>query len=230
MNKPRLNPYTQAITNCLSQFKDQESEPELDENTSQFLANMIQGRFLQYLVSRICDYYKITDSELEKKLLLVMMNILRDKFFAVFREKIKEKPEIVYKIARTITNNEKPNKPLNNIRTDALYSNICKKYFEYQDFNIILRWINTNPEVEKIVFLSQVQKYIHDTSLIKALRSILQHDKDGIVPIVFNRYLRKNKIGRLHDIVKSGEWKLEAAFVEESTSRMIAWRNYMGKL
>ncbi len=230
MNAVKLNPYTQALSNCLSQFDGKDEVPELDESTSQFLANMIQGRFLQYLVTRICDYYEITDKALEKKLLMAMMNILRDKFFAVFREKVKEKPEIVYKVARKITTNETSGKPLSSIRTDALYGNICKKYFEYQNFNIILQWVNTNPEVEKIVFLSQVQKRIHDSNLIKALHYIIQNDKYGIAPIVFNRYLNKNKIDRLDNLVKTGEWELEAAFVEDSSAKMITWRNYMSHL
>ncbi len=230
MNAVKLNPYTQALANCLSQFDENDELPELDESTSQFLANMIQGRFLQYLVTRICDFYKITDKALEKKLLLAMMNILRDKFFAVFREKVKAKPEIVYKIARKITKNETSGKPLSGIRTDALYSTICKKYFEYQNFNIILRWVNTNPEVEKIIFLSQVQKRVHDSGLIKALHYIIQTDKYGIAPAVFNRYLKKDKIERLDNIVKSGDWEIEAAFVEESSAKMITWRNYMSQL
>lgn len=230
MDSVKLNPYTQAMVNCLQQFEDTDEVPELDESTSQFLANMVQGRFLQYLVTRMCQHYQITDKALEKKLIMVMMTILSDKFFAVFREKIKANPDIVYKIARKITGMELANRTNNQRRQDALYRNICRKYFQYQNFGIILQWINTDPEVEKIVFLSQVQKRIQDSGLIKALYYILQNDKYGTAPTVFNRYLNKNKVERLSSVVKTGDWKIEASFVEQESARMIAWRKYMSAM
>jgi len=230
MNSGKLNPYTQAMVNCLQQFEDNDEVPELDESTSQFLANMVQGRFLQYLVNRICELYEITDKKLEKKLIMVLMTILSSKFFAVFREKVRAKPEIVYMVARKITSSETSGKSNNAARTDALYRNICKKYFEYQNFNVILTWINTNPEVEKIIFLSRVQRRIQDAGLIKALRYIIRNDKDGIAPAVFNRYLQKNKLQRLTSMVQTGDWKIEAAFVQQESTKMIAWRNYMAQL
>ena len=226
---PSVNPYTKAMWNCLQQFDDIVEVPELDDTTSQFLANMIQGRFLQYLVARMCNHYQITESDLEKQLLMTLLTILSDKFFVVFREKVKAKPEIVFIIAKKITTNEISGK-VSEHRTDALYHGICKRYFEYQNFGIILRWINTNPEVEKIVFLSQVRKRIQDSSLIKALFYIIQNDEDGIAPTLFNRYLNKNKIERLTNIVKTGEWQMEAEYIAESSAKAITWRKYVAAL
>ena len=88
MQAKNLNPYTQAIWNCLQQFQGVEGVPELDEKTSQFLANMVQGRFLQYLVTRMCEYYSIQDKDLEKQLSMVLMTILGNKFFNVFKRMI----------------------------------------------------------------------------------------------------------------------------------------------
>ncbi len=223
-----LNPYTKAMLNCLEQFNGAEI-PKLDESNSQFLANMIQGRFLQYLASRICKNYKITDKDLEKKLTIALMRILSDKFFAVFREKVKENPEIVYILAKKISSNEICCSQ-DSARIDALFRGISRRFFKYQNFQIILQWIDTNPEIERIVFISRIQKRIKDSSLLKALMYIVQNDKDGITPSVFNRYLNKNKLERLASLVKSGDWKLEALYVQQLNAKMINWRNYMSTL
>jgi hypothetical protein len=226
MEPPKLNPYTQAMRNCLVQLKEEGEIPRLDETNSQFLANMIQGRFLQYLINMICTTNDITDNELEKQLSMVLMNILSDKFFAVFREKVKKRPEIVYMIAKRITAIEEiysQHKP----RIDALFRGISRHYFEYQNFKIILRWINTNTEVEKIIFLSRVRKKVTDPTLLKTLLYILQSDKVGIVPTVFTRYLMKNKIERLSSLIRTGDWKIEAAFVQQKMTGLINWRRYV---
>ena len=226
MPLPKLNPYTQAMKNCLLQLKEDGEPPVLDETNSQFLANMIQGRFLQYLVNMICNANDITDKDLEKQLSIVLMNILSDKFFAVFREKVKQNPGIVYKIAKKITSIEElhaKHKP----RIDALFRGISRHYFEYRNFSIILRWIMTNTEVEKIIFLSRIQNKITDPTLLKVLIYIIQNDKEGIAPTVFNRYLMKNKIERLNSLVKTGDWKIEAAFVQQKMASMINWRQYV---
>lgn len=224
-----LNPYTKAMLNCLQQFPEQEEPPELDDANSQFLTNMIQGRFLQYLANRICKKYSITDKNLEKQLSITLMQILSDKFFAVFREKVKETPEIVFTIAQKITSNEICCAE-NSARIDAMFRSISKRYFKYQNLQLIMEWIDTNPEVERIVFISRIQKRIKDSSLLKALMHIVQNDKDGITPMVFNRYLRKNKLERLKGLVKSGDWRIEAMFVQQANAKMINWRNYMSSL
>jgi len=229
MKPDKLNPYTQAMVNCLQPFTEKGESTELDKTTSQFLANMIQGRFLQYMVTRICQRYEVTSKDLQKQLNMVMMTLLSDKFFAVFREKVIKKPEIVLKIARKITSTEMQH-GYNSIRIDALYRGISRHYFDYLNFKIITRWINTNPDVEKIIFLSRIEKLINDTSLIKALVYILQNDKHGIVPTVFNRYLKKNKLERLSNLVRSGDWRIEASYIQKQSSKMINWREYMKSL
>ena len=225
----KLNPYTKAMLNCLQQFSEEKDVPELDDFISQFLANMIQGRFLQYLANRICKNYDITDKELEKKLTISLMGILCDKFFAVFRGIVKESPEIVYILAKKITSSEICCFD-NQAKIDALFRNISKRYFKYQNLRIILQWIDTNPEIERIVFLSRIQKLVKDSSLLKALNYIVQNDKDGITPSVFNRYLNKNKLERLKNLVKSGDWQIEAMYVQQLNAKMINWRNYMNTI
>ena len=226
MDANTLNPYTQAIQNCLRQFRHGEGEPELDEPTCQFLANMIQGRFIQYLVSRLCRQYEISDKELENRLIMTLMTILSDTFFAVFREKVDRNRSIVFKIAKRIVSSETTEKSSFQ-KTDALFRWISKKYFEYQNFEIILKWIHTNSEVEKVIFFSNMQKKIKDPNLTKALQYIVQNDRDGIAPEIFNRYLLKNKIERLHSLIKTGDWRIEAEYVQEQSAKMISWRRYM---
>ncbi len=229
MEAAQLNPYTKAMLNCLQQFEGYDGTPELDDTNSQFLANMIQGRFLQYLAGRICKNNDITDKDLDKRLTMSLTRILSDKFFAVFREKVKEKPEIVYLLAKKITEYE-INRKDDSRKLDVFFRNISKEYFKYQNFKIIMRWIDTNPEIERIIFLSKVQKRVKDSSLVKALMYIVQNDKDGITPSVFNRYLNKNRLDRLKSIVKNGDWQIEALYVQQQNAKLINWRNYMNSI
>ena len=229
MTQATINPYTQAILNCLEQFKDMETEPDLDEPTCQFLTNMIQGRFVKYLATRMAEFYEIDDQDLENKLMMTLMSILSNKFFSVFREKVNRNRNIVYKIAKRIVYSETQGE-INPHASDRLYIWISRKYFDYMNFDIILKWISTNSEIEKIIFLSNINKKITNRSLIKALHYIIQSDDDGITPIIFGRYLFKNKIDRLNDIIRTGEWRLEAGDVQGRYAKLITWRQYMDKI
>ena len=229
MQTVQLNPYTQAMKNCLEQYPDSDEIPDLDETNSQFLANMIQGRFLQYLVTRICIHFEIASKELEKQLSMTMMKLLSDKLFAVFREKVRRKPNIVYEVARKITKFELEHGS-KVIRINSLFRDISRSYFEYQNLRTIMRWIFSNPEIEKTVFLSRIESKITDPALIRTLNYIVQNDRYGIAPVVFNRYLTKNKIERLSSIVKNGDWKIEASFVQNQSAKLINWREYMESL
>jgi len=226
MQPIKLNPYTQAMKNCLEQYPDSDDIPELDETNSQFLANMIQGRFLQYLVTRICIHFNINNKGVEKQLSMTMMNLLSDKLFAVFREKVRRNPNMVYEVARKITKFELAHSD-KEISINDLFQDISLAYFEYQNLRTIMRWIFDNPEIEKTVFLSRIESQISDPSLVRTLTYIIQNDKHGIAPAIFNRYLNKNKIERLSNIVKNGDWKIEAAFVQTQSAKLINWREYM---
>ena len=227
MKQTKLNPYTQAMVNCLAQFTT--TPQTLDANNAQFLANMIQGRFLQFLVNRLVLEHQIDSKELEKKISLVCMQLLGDKFFAVFREKIKAKPEIVYELAKMITDYEQSDK-VSPGRTNRLYLIITKTYFAYEDFSVIFSWIQINPEVERLLFLAKVEKEIADPAIIRALTHITDRDPEGIVPKIFERYLKKNKLERMINLVKTGDWRLEAEYVQRQEARWIAWRSYVDQL
>ena len=229
MTQPTIDPYTQAMLNCLEQFKDMDTDPDLDEPTCQFLTNMIQGRFVKYLATRMSQFHEFEDQDLENKLMMTLMSIFSNKFFSVFREKVNRNRNIVYKIAKRIVHSETV-REVSPRATDRLYIWISRKYFDYMNFDLILKWISTNSEIEKIVFLSAINKKITNPSLVKALHYIIQSDHDGITPIIFGRYLYKNKIDRLNDIIRSGEWRLEDGYDQERYAKLITWRQYMDQM
>ncbi len=222
-----LNPYTQAILNCLAQFTEEPTE--LDAKNAQFLANMIQGRFLQYLVNRLINHYKIHSSKIEKKLTMVFMSLLSDKFFNVFRERVKAEPRIVYEIAKAIAKHDSGAQKSKS-KADWLYLMICKRYFGYQNFQIIIDWLNTTPEVEKVIFLGQVENSFKDSSLIRAFEYIVDNDKDGITPKLFRRYLDKEKKTRLKNLIESGDWRIEAEFAAKESAHRIALQKYIDQI
>ena len=227
MTAPKLNPYTQAILNCLSQFEEEPTE--LDAKNAQFLANMVQGRFLQYLVQRLLTHYGIDSAKIEKKLTMVFMSLLSDKFFNVFRDRVKAEPFIVYEISKAIAKHES-GKQKSKTKADWLYLMICKRYFGYQNFQIIIDWLNTTPEVERVLFLGQVEKSFTENRLIRAFEYIVDNDKEGITPKLFTRYLEKGKETRLKSLIESGDWRIEAEFYAKENVHRIAWQRYIDQI
>ena len=227
MTAPKLNPYTQAILNCLSQFN--EDPKELDPKNAQFLANMVQGRFLQYLVQRLLAHYQIASAKIEKKLTMVFMSLLCDKFFNVFRDRVKAEPYIVYEISKAIAKHERGGQKSKS-KSDWLYLMICKKYFGYQNFQIIIDWLNTAPEVERVLFLGQAEKSFPDHRLMRAFEYIVDNDKEGITPKLFMRYLDKGKNTRLKSLIESGDWRIEAEFFAKENAHRIAWKRYIDQI
>ncbi|OGG96294.1 MAG: hypothetical protein A2508_01365 [Candidatus Lambdaproteobacteria bacterium RIFOXYD12_FULL_49_8] len=223
----KLNPYTQAIKNCLDGLDP--GNPALDQPTSQFLANMIQGRFVQYLIQRTVTDHEIVGQGMEKELSLVFMTLLTEKFFAVFREKVKARPACVLAIAQKITEIELTH-PDDLAQADQLFAEICRDHFDYRHFDYLLKWLSTRPETERIVFSAQVSQKIADARLSRAIRHILQNDKTGIIPVLFSRYLSKNRLERLASLVFTGDWRIEAGYVEMQYSQTIAWRRFMQQM
>lgn len=223
----KLNPYTQAIKNCLDGLDS--ANPELDQSTAQFLANMIQGRFVQYLITRVATDAGISGRGMEKELSLVFMQLLTDKFFSVFREKVKSDPSVVLVIARKITEAEL-REPDNLDQADILYRNICRRHFDYHYFEYLIKWLASSPEVQRIVFVAQVEEKVPQPKVQRAIRHILGQDKTGVIPPLFARYMNKNRMERLAGLVKTGDWRLEAAFLEREAAPLIAWRQFMAEI
>ncbi|MGK0288601.1 MAG: hypothetical protein ACI86H_000010 [bacterium] len=219
-----INPYTRAMQNCLNDFSPESDLPAVVERNTQFLANMIQGRFLQHLASSIRDYYNIEDIELEKQLTLALMNILSERFFGVFREKIKANSKIVFLLAKRITRTEfAPKRDYDTIR--KLYLGICRRYFDYKNIEMMITWIQQKPEIQKVIFSSHLQKLISNPRDLKILQNILLEDNEGVVPLIFSRYLSKNKHDRLINLVETGEWKIEAEFVLQNRKKLEATKS-----
>lgn len=210
----RINPYTKAMVNCLVQLEGQDSS-HVDKQTSQFLTNMVQGRFLQYLAERIGSYHHLEDAELQKQLMMSLMGMMSQSFFAVFREKVNEKPEIALQIAQKITQHETSESQTESIRTDKLYLSIVRKYFDYENIETIFNWIAANPEIQKILVFSRFKRLIDDQYCVQSFQHILYEDKDGITPMVFNRHLEKHRTDRLKSLVETGDWQIEAMFIQE---------------
>lgn len=225
MQPAQVNPYTRAIKNALEQIG---SQGDLDQSKSQFLANMIQGRFLQYMVSRVTDHYRILDAELTKGMTMVFTNLLRNKFFNVFREIVESNPGVLLKIARKIVEYEDKRK-LQGKRLEGLFIWLGNRYFGYHNFEIIFQWVNRNREVQKIIFLAKAQEEIEDESCLRTLRYILDEDLEGVVPLVFNRYLYKGRIERMTRLIESGDWRLEAELVENDLAKRIAWERFVAR-
>lgn len=215
-NEKKINPYAIAISNCLNPILEKNPDMQdvtIDDQTAQFLTNMVQGRLLQYLVSRIASNHMITDIDMQKKLMMNLMNIFCERFFGIFRENVKADPMIVFKVAKLINRNEVRCLRSESKRLDMLYLWIFRKYFEYEQVDGLLRIIEYHPEVRKIILIAKLQETLQNVSLYQTFCHILQQDTEGIMVRVFSRYLNKNKVDRLIDLIQTGDWKIEANYL-----------------
>lgn len=153
-----MNPYCRAITECFEKKQSALSLKKLDDSTCQFLSNMIQGMFIQFLVCKVTENFEISDDALEKQLMLVMTKILNDNFFVIFREKTHNNREVVYQLARRISKLEKNGNSRK--KTETICRWITQTYTDYKCTGLIMQWICSTPEFEQIVFLAQIHRRV----------------------------------------------------------------------
>ncbi len=95
----KSNQYTQIIKKCLEQFQGRDASSSLDEGKTLLLSNMIQGRFLDHEVTKVCRASQISQKEQINQVGLKIMKRLEG-FFADFRERINAKPSSIVEIAK----------------------------------------------------------------------------------------------------------------------------------
>lgn len=153
-----INPYCRAITDCFEKKVGTLKLNDEDETTCQFLSNMIQGMFTQFLVQKVSESFEIVDDALEKQLMLMMTKILNDNFFVIFREKTHNNKEVVFQLARRISELDKTDISAN--KSEIICHWITETYTNYHCTGLIMKWICSTPEFEQIIFLAQIHRRV----------------------------------------------------------------------
>lgn len=158
-----LNPYTRAMGTVLEKLNRSFGEAAQDGALVQFLSNMVQGRMLDHLVHRISLYYQIDDSQFEKELTMILVEVFSDELFSRFRRKVEEKPIIVFHIAQRIHDTEKNeefNEEHNEKRSNRLYLTILRQYLQYHHIDEVIETLNSNLQIQQLIYLASIKKYL----------------------------------------------------------------------
>ena len=208
--------YTQAMAKCLDAIV---GTP--DRSTVLMLVNLVQGRMLEYIADRICREHDIRDEQSKFEMVSALLGIFSDEFFAVFRAKIDFKPALAVDITRRIVRKESHPTPLRGpSRTrqpaDRLFPALFRKYFEYRNLGALLRMVESDVEIQKILLLSQVrQGGGKELSGYRKLGELLGQDHEGFCATFFMDYIKQHSVPDLLRLVESGEWEREVQGVRQ---------------
>jgi hypothetical protein len=217
--------YTEAMAKCLGSLRAG-SEQAPNRTIVQALINLVQGRMLEYLADRICREYDVQDPVLRQRIVTVLLGILSDEFFALFRTKIDFQPGLVVSIARRIVRKElNPEAPLKNPSptrqpSDRLYPALFRKYFEYRNLGILLELVESDAQIQRILLRNVLRKRLGDSPLHQRVLQILEEDHEGVAPSLFMGYLKGNGVATLVDKVRSGEWQAELDELKAHMARL----------
>ena len=208
----RISPYTLAMARCLSSFSDPSGQWE--ECGVHHLTNLVQGRMLEFLGDEICTRHRIADPASRSEIVTALLGIFSDEFFALFRSKLEQRPDLAVLIARRIIRgefeaNERDTEQDARRSLDRLIPAIFRKYFEYRQLDSLLRIIETDAKIQKVLFLALLRQRINGagSELYREVTRILNEDAEGLCPNLFREYLTEDRIDQLAQQIQSGAWR-----------------------
>jgi hypothetical protein len=171
---------------------------------------------LEYLGDEICRQHGITDPTSRSEIVTALLGIFSDEFFALFRSKLEQRPDLAVLIARRIIRGEFEACESVTSR-DArrslgrLFPAIFRKYFEYRQLDSLLRIVETDAKIQKVLFLALLRQRMNGDSpeLYREVARILSEDAEGLCPNLFLEYVTENRIDQLARQIESGAWRKE---------------------
>ena len=209
-----VSPYTTAMARCVEGLGAKPTQA-LSPQATQQLINTIQGRMLEYLAGRICEANAIKDPRSCQQVTLNLLNIFSDEFFALFRSKIRQDPSLLLLIARRIIRAEAATNSQDTTPNDRLFPAIFRKYFEYRNLDLLLKMIESDFHIQKIILVVTLRENVRDTYLLNKICTILDEDQEGICPNLFMAYLKQNNLPSLLERIESGEWRRDMARIKQ---------------
>ena len=148
---PDISPYTRVIAECLDSL-EKKSPEELNGNRAlaQRLINMLQGRMLEHLKSRVGTYYGLSPDALSEEFSVALIEVFSE-IFAVFRKRIEEEPWLIFHISKRIVEVETNDTKNHQKRINKFYLSIFCKYFELQNLEKIITKLQTDERIQKSI-------------------------------------------------------------------------------
>lgn len=216
-----LSPYTQAMAQCLAGLQAGRPQP-LDPAVAQRLTNLIQGRMLEFLADQICANHKVTSPRLREGIIRALLAIFSEEFFALFRSKIRARPDLLVIISRRILRVEGPQLRNPHPRyASRLFPAVFRKYFEYTNLNLLLQMVESDAYVQRMLLESSLEGLPGaNPAATQALLNILDNDAEGLCTGLFYDQVRKGNLAVLLEKIADGRWRDEVETLRLQLSRL----------
>ena len=158
---PDISPYTRVIADCLDSLES-DSPEELNGNGAMALRliNMLQGRMLEHLKTRVSAYYDLDPEALTEEFSVALIEVFSE-IFGVFRKRVEEQPCLIFHIAKRIVEVETDASQDMQKRINQFYLSIFCKYFEYRNLEKIISKLQTDPRIQHSI-LEAMPRYSSD--------------------------------------------------------------------
>ncbi len=164
-NMPDISPYTRVIAECLDSLEDEPPDELNGDRHTHRLVNMLQGRMLEHLKSRVSSYYGLAPEALSEDFSIALIEVFSE-IFGVFRERVEEQPWLIFHIARRIVEVETNATGDPEKRINKLYLSIFCKYFEYRNLETIITKLQSDSRVQRSILaaLPKQKQAVHRSS------------------------------------------------------------------
>ena len=146
-----ISPYTRVIADCLESLQNGHQENQINNKVvAHRLINMLQGRMLEHLKTRVSSHYGLKPDALSEEFSLALIEVFSE-IFGIFRKRVEEEPWLIFHIAKRIvevetTPCEDPQKRIN-----KFYLSVFCKYFALQNLEIIISKLQTDSRIQSSI-------------------------------------------------------------------------------
>ena len=146
-----ISPYTRVIADCLDSLEEDSSETQNgDQAMAHRLINMLQGRMLEHLKTRVSSHYGLKPDALSEEFSLALIEVFSE-IFGVFRKRVEEEPWLIFHIARRIVEVETSTCENPQKRINQFYLSFFCKYFALQNLEIIISKLQTDSRIQNTI-------------------------------------------------------------------------------
>lgn len=147
---PDISPYTRVIAECLDSLEDKPPDELNGDRHTHRLVNMLQGRMLEHLKSRVSAYYGLAPEALSEDFSIALIEVFSE-IFGVFRERVEEQPWLIFHIAKRIVEVETGDSDDPEKRINKFYLSIFCKYFEYRNLETIITKLQSDSRIQRSI-------------------------------------------------------------------------------
>ena len=201
-----VNPYTQAMAECLTNLDQSLDDVAQNEPVVYFLTNMVQGRMLEHLVCRIDEYYHLEDQSFEDELSSLLVDVFSETLFGEFRRKVEGDPALIFKVAQQIVHVEcAPHSTV--LRINHHFLCVFRKYLGYENLEVIVATLQSDSRIQKVILCALLKKNLNWFGY-QMLHFLLDQDKQNFFTTAFILYGKnihplKERISKIRNRFKS---------------------------